>query len=152
VIPAARNFSSGAAFQCFHVTHQKAVVGIGFGQYAVLALVLRQPVHQLGIFGIALQQAGMRMHIDQPRKYREAAFAVDDIGIRRHWRGAGVAKGLDTVLVEHNGSVAYATKAGITGIDSGIDDGGGGHAGHLGCHAVAQGYSCWNSGVISLHT
>ena len=57
----------GAAFQCFHVTHQKAVVGIGFGQYAVLALVLRQPVHQLGIFGIALQQAGMRMHIDQPR-------------------------------------------------------------------------------------
>ena len=67
----------GAALERFHVADQVPVVGIVGREHLVLPLVLGQPVHQLGVLGVALEQAGVAVDVDQSGQHRQPAAGVD---------------------------------------------------------------------------
>ena len=117
----------GTTLQRLHVADEAAKIGIHLGQCAMLTLVPRQPVHELRILAEALEQTGVRMHIDQARQDGKAALAVDDPRVRRNMDVTRLADRQNCVLIEHQSTIRVNAKVPVHGIDARIEN-----RGHIG--------------------
>ncbi len=112
-----------AALERLHVADQVAEIGVVGCQHLMLALVLGQPVHQLRVLGVALEQAGVAVRVDQARQHRQPSGAVDHRGIAGHSDAAGRPDRGDQAVAPHHRARVVTREARIAAVDGSVDDG-----------------------------